>query len=95
VCAWINGSPPPNGVADTVQRLRGNARISDVAATFVALNQAREDADYDHQANITRATTLSLIQRSESAVAVVEADAATDDFRSFLALLGLKMNLRR
>lgn len=65
VCAWVNGGSPPQAVAATVHRLRQNARISDVAATFSALHQAREDADYDHDADITRPTALGLIRRSE------------------------------
>jgi hypothetical protein len=95
VCGWINGKEPPQAVEATVARLRGNARISAVAATFVALHQAREDADYNHEADITRPTTLGLIRRSETAVGVVEADFATDDFRSLLGLLSLKMSLRK
>jgi uncharacterized protein (UPF0332 family) len=95
VCGWINGAAPPQAVEETVKRLRQNARISDVTATFVALHQAREDADYNHDAEITRTTTRSLIERAEKAVAVVETDAAADDFRSFLGLLSLKMTLRR
>lgn len=94
VCGWINGDQPPQAIAATVDRLRGNARVSAVAATFSALHQAREDADYNHDADITRPTTLGLIQRSENAVQIVEADAATNDFRSFLGLLSLKMSLR-
>ncbi len=94
VCAWINGGNPPQAVAATVARLRQNPRISDVAATFTALHQAREDADYDHDADITRPTTLGLIQRSETAVQVVEADAGTDEFQSFLGLLSLKLSIR-
>ncbi len=95
VCGWINGAQPPRAVEDTVKRLRQNARVSDVTATFAALHQAREDADYNHDAEITRTTTRSLIERAENAVAIVEADAATDDLRSFLGILSLKMTLRR
>ncbi len=94
VCGWINGGDHPAAVAATVARLRQNSNVSDVAATFIALHQAREEADYDHDADITRPTTLGLIQRSEAAVQIVEADAGTDEFRSFLGLLSLKMSVR-
>lgn len=94
VCGWINGGQPPQAVSATVDRLRGNAGISAVAATFSALHQAREDADYNHDADITRPTTLGLIRRSEKAVQIVEAESATDEFRSFLGLLSLKLSLR-
>lgn len=93
VCAWINGGTPPPGVTATVERLRNNPKISDLAATFIALHQAREGADYDHDADITRPTTLGLIERSETAVQVAEAEAATDDFQSFLGLLSLKLTI--
>lgn len=95
VCGWITGGPPPEAIAPTVDRLRADAGISAVAATFIALHQAREDADYNHDADITRPTTLGLIQRSENAVGIVEADAGSNEFRSFLGLLSLKMSLRR
>jgi hypothetical protein len=71
-------------VAATVLRLRQDASISATAATFSALHQAREDGDYNHDAEINRPTTLALIRRSEAAVGIVETDADTDEFRSFL-----------
>lgn len=95
VCGWINGDTPPAGVASTVIRLRGDATISALAATFFALHQAREDADYNHDADITRPTTLGLIRRSDNAVAIVDVEAGSDAFRSFLGLLSLKTSLRR
>ena len=94
VCGWIDGGDPPQAVSATVTRLRQSANVSDVAATFRALHEAREGADYDHDADITRPTTLGLIQRAEKAVEIVEADAATDDFQSLLGLLSLKMTIR-
>jgi hypothetical protein len=94
-CGWINGGTPPEAIAPTVDRLRADASITAIAATFIALNQAREDADYNHDADITRPTALGLIHRSENAVKIVEADAGSDEFRSFLGLLSLKTSLRR
>lgn len=95
ICAWIAGNTPPEHVATTVTRLRINSTISDVASAFIALHEARESADYDHEADMTRPTTLGLIRRSAAAVHAVEADAATDDFRALLGLLALQTRIRK
>lgn len=94
VCGWIAGDAPPVHLTTTVSRLRQNPTLSDVAATFLALHEARESADYDHDADMTRPTTLSLIRRSELAIRAVETDATTVDFRGFFGLLALKTGIR-
>ena len=94
VCEWVAGNTPPEHLTGTVNRLRQNTTLSDVAATFLALYEAREGSDYDHEADITRPTTLSLIRRSGLAVNAVDAEAAMPDFCAFFGLLALKTSIR-
>lgn len=93
-CAWIAGEQPPKHLDATVTRLRANAALSDIATAFIALYEAREAADYDHDADITRPATLGLVQRSAAAVAAIDASASTDDFRAFFGLIVLQTSIR-
>jgi len=95
VCAWISGDPPPQHLAATVVRLRQNAALSDVSSAFNALQLGREEADYNHDADITRPGTLGLVGRSASAVSAVDANASTDDFRAFFGLIALQTSIRK
>lgn len=53
-CGWIAGDSPPRHLESVVLRLPTNRRLSLVAAAFVALQEQRELADYDHTADFTR-----------------------------------------
>lgn len=93
-CAWIAGEGPPKHLDATVKRLRMNTALSDVAAAFIALYEAREAADYDHDADITRPATLTVVQRAVAAVGAIDTNAATDDFRAFFGLVTLQTSIR-
>lgn len=95
VCAWISGDPPPQHLAPTVSRLRQSVALSAVASAFIAVHGGREEADYDHDADITRPGTLALVRRAESAVDTLDANAQHDDFRAFFGLIALQTSVRR
>jgi hypothetical protein len=95
VCDWISGNTPPLHLRAVVDRLRRNAVLSAVASAFVVLQEERESADYDHQADFTRPATLGLVGRPRQAVRSTTTEAASDDFRAFYALIGLQTTIRR
>lgn len=95
VCAWVAGQNPPQHLNATVARLRANAPLSNVASTFIDLVEARERADYDHDADITRPATLALGRRATSAVAALDALGANNDFRAFFGLVTLQTTIRK
>jgi hypothetical protein len=71
--------------------LRRNARIRDVALAFQTLQQSRHEADYDHMADFTRPTTLSLIDQSRDASRKLQsllsrAPRAYEQFMAHLAM---------
>jgi hypothetical protein len=66
--------------------------VRDIASEFVALQQARFQADYDTAAVITQAQAQTDVQRAESAFtnwAVVQPDPATDTFLAELLCRGI------
>jgi hypothetical protein len=75
--------------------LRQNQQLTAVASAFLFLQEQREAADYDHDADFTRASTLALVLRARSAVGHISAAKETADFRSFLGLISLQTSLRR
>lgn len=52
VAAYLAGQRPPKHLDPIVDRLRTNASLSSVAGTFVELQEQREDADYNHLADL-------------------------------------------
>jgi hypothetical protein len=95
VCNWISGETPPLHLRDIVDRLRSNQQLSAVASAFVALQEQRDAADYDHQADFTRPATLGYLGRARRAVALIESESATNDFRAFYGLIALQTSIRR
>ena len=66
--------------------------IKDIASEFVALQQARHQADYDTSATITQAQADTDVMRAESAFLdwpVVQADPATETFLAELLCRGI------
>jgi hypothetical protein len=47
-----------------VARLRQNQQLTAVASAFLFLQEQREAANYDHDADLTRASTLALVRRA-------------------------------
>jgi hypothetical protein len=94
VCDWISGNKPPPHLRQVIDRLRQNATLSAVASAFVVLQEEREAADYDHQADFTRPATLGLLGRARTGVASIGAEAASDDFRAPFGLIALQTTIR-
>lgn len=93
VCAWVAGETPPAHLAHAVTRLRNSATLTDVATTFMALHQSRESADYDHTVDITRPSTLGLVERAEGAVGLIDLHESTDEFQAFFGLIALRTGI--
>lgn len=91
---WIAGDTPPKHLVDVVIRLRTNSDLTDVANAFKDLQEEREKADYDHEADLTRPGTHAWIAQADRAVRLLHRNADTHDFRSFFGLVALKINLR-
>lgn len=92
--ALIAGETPPKHLQDVVVRLRANSDLTDVAQAFKELQEEREKADYDHEADLTRPGTHARIEQADRAIRLLRTNAASDDFRSFFGLVALKINLR-
>lgn len=88
---WISGSTPPKHLGAVVERLRSNGDLTDLAQAFKELQEARELADYDHTADLTRPGTVARIRQADGAVRLVSQHSNDDDFRSFLGLVALKV----
>ncbi len=68
-CVWITAGTPPRFVRDCVGRLGDDEALVFVAQTFLALQERRHAADYDHLATFTRAATLATVAQAETACA--------------------------
>lgn len=91
VCGWVenpNNAPQP-GVAELITQ---NTFLLDVALTFPQLRLARMEADYDHLANFTKATTLARIRMARRAIANLDAADGGSEHQAFLALIAMKAN---
>lgn len=93
-CGWIAGNAPPRHLESVVFRLRANRRLSLVAAAFVALQEQREMADYDHVADFTRPAALASVDRADVAVTTTRALSADGDFADFCGLVALRIAIR-
>lgn len=88
---WIAGDTPPKHLGDVVDRLRFNRDLTDVAQAFKELQEERESADYDHEADFTRPGTIARIEQANRAVDILRSNVDNNDFRSFLGLVALKV----
>jgi hypothetical protein len=95
VCSYIAGEAPPKHLDAIVTRLRQNPELSAVANVFVDLQQQREDADYNHLADVTRPGVLGSVARAKQAIANVDRLSETDDLRAFLSLVTLRTSIGR
>ncbi len=87
-CRWIGGDHVPMHVRPCVERLRAITPVTSIAAAFVDLQEAREQADYDHMADFSRASTRTLVGSARQACRDVDRDP--DGFSEFLGLVLLK-----
>jgi len=95
VAAYVAGNQPPKHLDSVVGRLRSNSAVSSVAATFVDLQEQREEADYNHLADFTRPGTLALVARAKRAVKSTDQGGASDDFQAFFGLIALRTSIGR
>ena len=76
VALWASGAgTPPPDLASTVEDLRRNEQVRQVAEDLGVLSGARRAADYDHFAQFTEARALGAIRLASRVVGTVE-DAA-------------------
>ncbi|GIU85358.1 MAG: hypothetical protein KatS3mg008_2133 [Acidimicrobiales bacterium] len=93
VCGYLSGATPPRHLDGIVQRLRQNPALTDVASTFIDLQQQREDADYNHLADFTKPGVLALVSRARKAVETIDSEKGSDDFRDFFGLVTLRTSM--
>lgn len=96
VSRWITGKPGAGKehVQDIVTLLQGSADVRRLAAIFLRLQQARHEADYDHLADVRKATTLAHARQASSALDLLDELSALPDGERFLALVALHTQLR-
>ena len=94
VCEWISGATPPRHLQECATRLRSNGDLLAVAFAFTVLHEQREAADYDHEADFTRASALASVREADRAVAALRAGSATDEFRALFGLVALQTSIR-
>jgi hypothetical protein len=96
VCAWLAGTRGDGReqVRPIVRRLRANAELVHFARTFIGLQEARHDADYDHLALVGRRGSLDHHTRALIAMYLLERLIATPDGQELLALVALHTSLR-
>ena len=92
VTGWVHGGKPPEGLERNVGALREDPRVRMLSAAFQRLIDAREMADYDHNASFLRSDVYDLAVLAQRAVDLVEdpAFAASPEGRRFLGLMALR-----
>jgi len=70
--------------------MRKNSALVDVAIAFATLQQARFEADYDHSAEFTKPTTLSLVDEAKDAMRKLGSLTGTADYARFMALIAMQ-----
>lgn len=91
VCNWVGGgSKPPEPLADSVDAVKAVSALVDVAVTFPALIEARERADYDHLARLTKVDTLSNVQLAEESIKKLDSVKGCREREIFLACIALR-----
>jgi len=94
VCRWVVTGGGKENVAPIVARLRQNPQIVEIADAFLALLQARHQADYDHLAKVTKATALGHYRQAVNVLDLLDTLDRTRDLEDFLALIALNTPLR-
>lgn len=96
VCDWVDASNPVGRTHSRaiVEALRRNKRLREVCNAFGQLQEARHQADYDHQASFDKATTLSYVEQSRRVVTSIAELDGQADLERFLALVALNAQLR-
>jgi hypothetical protein len=96
VCKWVGAQPGAGkqAVQSIVMELQENSDVVQLASIFQRLQQARHEADYDHLADIPKASTLAHIRQAERALDLLDALAGQVDGQRFLALIALHTQLR-
>jgi hypothetical protein len=64
-----------------------------MAYGYLELNDKREQADYDHEAVLTRADTLSQIDLAKATVAVAE-ETQSDPAKRFFGLIAMRAKIQ-
>lgn len=95
VAAYVTGDRPPKHLDTIVFRLRTHVDLSAVAATFIELQEQREEADYNHLADFSRPAVLTLTTRAERAIQSIDQHMTTDEFRAFFGLIALRTSIGR
>lgn len=91
VCGYVAGNSPSQHLEPIVDRLRRSREVSSLAADFLALNEAREEADYDHAADFTRPRVRALIARAETSVQLLQDQPWPDSLSLFVGLIALRI----
>ncbi len=97
VAAWILGGTPPEGFAETIEQLRRDDSIREVAVGLRGLSKARAQADYDHSAELSQSQAVAEIRVAAQIVSVVESPefSASPAGRLFLGLIALRASSLR
>lgn len=92
ITVWVYGGKPPEGLERSVGALRDDPRVRMLSAAFRRLIEAREIADYDHNASFLQSDVYDLVSIAHEAVDLVEdpAFAASPGGRRFLGLMALR-----
>ncbi len=96
VCSWVDSpsNPQYKKTAAAVMYMRGSQDVRDVAKTFMQLQEARHEADYNHLADFTRPGVLALIDRSRDAVnRLIQLDTA--EIRLFLGYVAMRCQINQ
>jgi hypothetical protein len=99
VSRWVicraRGESIPDGVADLLDH--PPPELVDLARAFVQLQESRNDADYDHRAELDRADAIEAINTARDALARLGQLTGARAYDNFLLLLldGPKLASRR
>jgi hypothetical protein len=94
-CEWISGrrGRVPEDIKPLVDLLRPTA-MTDAAAAFCDLQEARHKADYDNLAPFSKATALASVQDAETAMTKIDA-ADAEHREAFFAVMALRTAIRK
>lgn len=97
VCRWLAGVGAPHNAAalrPVLRPLLGNERLTDVASTFLTLQQLRHQAEYDHLATFTRPAVAAHVDTARTTIADLGQLSATRDGHVFYTLIAAQRTLR-
>lgn len=77
-CQPLLGGSAPRHLASLVEEARTSERARRVAEAFPALQEARHQADYDHEADFTRPIALNYVDVADAATLAVQCDSNDD-----------------